>query len=270
VDPNVLTSRSHRLNTPNVPAPLASAAIYLRSMLVFGCLWYVVARWVNNPQLLPQPQLVLVQWLQLTIDGEIPSQILVSVRRLAEGYAAAALLAVPLGLGMAMWAPLDDLLDPLIELTRPIAGTAWIPLGLLVFGIGDGLTTFIVFHAAFFPLVLNTVGGVRSVDRHLLDAARTLGVGRAERVLHVVLPGALPNVLTGARIALGAAWTAIVAAELLGSGSGIGFAIEWYRELMIPSRMLAVVATVALLGYASDRVVRWLERRWLFWQPTRA
>src|ERR1700730_1461562 len=99
------------------------------------------------------------------------------------------MLAIPLGLGMALWEPLDDVLDPLIELTRPIAGTAWIPLGLLVFGIGDGLTTFIVFHAAFFPLVLNTVSGVRHVDRRLLEAARTLGVGRAALVLHVVLPG---------------------------------------------------------------------------------
>lgn len=241
---------------------------YLRSLFAFACLWYVAARLVANPQLLPQPQLMLAQWAQLMLSGEIPGQILVSVRRLAIGYASAALLAIPIGLVMALWEALDDILDPLIELTRPIAGTAWIPLGLLVFGIGDGLTTFIVFHAVFFPLVLNTVAGARSVDRRLLDAARTLGVGRTALVLHVVLPGALPSVLTGARIALGAAWTAIVAAELLGSGSGIGFAIEWHRELMIPSRMLAVVATVALLGYLSDRLVRWLERRWLVWQPT--
>lgn len=255
---------------PALTGSLLNVGIYLRSLLVFAGVWYVAARLVDNPQLLPQPQLMLVQWAQLTASGEIPSQILVSVRRLVEGYVVATVVALPLGLGMAMWAPLDDILDPLIELTRPIAGTAWIPLGLLVFGIGDGLTTFIVFHAAFFPLVLNTVSGVRSVDRHLLDAARTLGVGWSARVLHVILPGALPGILTGARIALGAAWTAIVAAELIGSGSGIGFLIEWYRELMIPARMLAVVATIALLGYLSDRLVRALERRWLFWQPTRA
>jgi ABC-type nitrate/sulfonate/bicarbonate transport system permease component len=250
-------------------AALGSVGIYLRSLFVFGCVWYVAARWIDNAQLLPQPQLMLAQWLQLTLSGEIPSQILVSVRRLVTGYAVAAVLAVPLGLGMALWSPLDDILDPLVELTRPIAGTAWIPLGLLVFGIGDGLTTFIVFHAVFFPLVLNTVGGVRALDRHVLDAARTLGVDRTALVLQVILPGALPSILTGARIALGAAWTAIVAAELLGSGSGIGFAIEWYRELMIPSRMLAVVATVAVLGYLSDRLLRLLERRLLIWQPTR-
>jgi len=130
------------------------------------------------------------QWAQLTLSGEIPGQIL--------------------------WAPLDDILDPLIELTRPIAGTAWIPLGLVVFGIGDGLTTCIVFHAVFFPLVLNTVGGARSVDRHLLEAARTLGVGRSALVLQVVLARALPSVLYSYQVNLSGIIACMLVAGLVG------------------------------------------------------
>jgi ABC-type nitrate/sulfonate/bicarbonate transport system permease component len=116
-----------------------------------------------------------------------------------------------------------------------------------------------MFYGAFFPIVINTVVGVTSVNPGLIHAARVLGVNQRSIVRHVVLPAALPNILVGARLGAGAGWMAMVAAELIGAPSGLGFAIEWYRELLMTPKVLAFVFIIGLLGYLFDRLLRGLQ-----------
>ena len=169
---------------------------------------------------------------------------------------------MPLGLLMGLSRKLDDAIDPTIELFRPISGIAWIPLALFIFGIGNALPVFIMTYAAFFPILLGTVAGVRGVDRRLIDAARTMGVSRRTIVTRVVVPAALPSLMVALRLGVASAWTAVIAAELIGAPSGLGYAVEWYRELLMTPQVMAFIAMIGVLGYLGDSMVRALAR-WL-------
>lgn len=239
--------------------------LYLRSLLALAVVWALVALWVGNHVILPQPTSVAYELFRLTISGEMLVHAAVSLWRLALSYALAALIGIPLGLLMGLWPWASDLLDPVVEILRPISGIAWIPLALFIFGVGNELPIFIITYVALFPFLLNTMAGVRTTDRTLIRAARTMGVDQRTIIRHVMIPSALPQILTGARIAGGAAWMSLVAAELIGAPSGLGFAIEWYRQLLMTPKVIAVIVVISLLGYLTDRALRWLQRRLTPW-----
>src|SRR5205085_12262082 len=177
----------------------------------------------------------------------------------------ASLLAIPLGFFMGRSRTADAMIDPLVEGLRPISGIAWIPLGLFIFGIGNALPIFIMTYAAFFPILLGTIAGVRGVDRRLVDAARTMGVPGRTIVTHVVVPAALPSLLVALRLGIASSWTAVVAAELIGAPSGLGYAVEWYRELLMTPQVMSFIAMIGVLGYVCDRAVRLLAQRFTPW-----
>ena len=248
---------------------LTGLAIYLRTMLVFAAVWHVAALWVDNVLLLPTPLAVAQSFWQLLTSGEMTTHVLVSGRRLLLSFLLAGAIGIPLGFLMALNRLLFDLVDPVVELLRPISGIAWIPLGLFIFGVGDTLPTAIMFYGAFFPMVINTIVSVRSVDPNLVDAAKTLGASRFTVLRHVIWPAALPGILVGARLAAGAGWMSMVAAELIGAPSGLGFAVEWYRQLLMTSNVLAFVVVIGLLGYLMDRVLRMAQRLSAGWAHPR-
>jgi ABC-type nitrate/sulfonate/bicarbonate transport system permease component len=242
-----------------------SALIYLRTMLVFLVIWHLASLWIGNAILLPSPIEAGRALLGLVASGEALANAKASLVRLAVSFGLAAAIGIPLGFAMGMSRLVFDLVDPMIELLRPISGIAWIPLGMFILGVGEALPTAIMFYGAFFPFVINTIVGVRSVNPGLVQAARVLGVGRAAILRQVILPAALPNILIGARLAAGAAWMAMVAAELIGAPSGLGFAIEWYRELLMTPSVLAFVFLIGLLGYLFDRLLRAVQRTLTPW-----
>jgi ABC-type nitrate/sulfonate/bicarbonate transport system permease component len=246
---------------------LYTAFIYLRSMAVFVVIWQLASLWIGNATLMPAPLTVAGNFIALAADGELLENALVSLRRLAISFFAAGAIGIPLGLLMGMSRAANDLLDPVVEMLRPISGIAWVPLGMFLLGVGDTLPIAIMFYGALFPFVVNSHAGVRAVDPRLIQVARTLGVGPAAIWRHIVLPGALPNILVGARLAAGAAWMSMVAAELIGAPSGLGFAIEWYRELLATPKVFAVIFVVGLLGYLVDRALRALQRTLTPWVP---
>ncbi|HLX28278.1 MAG TPA: ABC transporter permease [Casimicrobiaceae bacterium] len=256
-----------------VAAPTAQAATALLRRLaatrtvtalcafaLFVGLWYGVSAWINNRILVPSPTQVATALVQLGASGELFTHALVSTSRLGMSLIASLVLAVPLGFAMGMNEKLNAYLDPVVELLRPISGIAWIPIGLFIFGVGDTLPVFIMVYVAFFPLLLNTIAGVRNVDRKLIDAARTMGVRRTPMLLHVVVPAALPTIMVGFRLAFAGAWSAIIAAELIGAPSGLGFAIEWYRELLMSPKMFAFIVLIGIVGYVCDLLLRALQR----------
>ena len=240
----------------------ARGFIALRSFAVFAALWWAFFAWNANPLQLPSPLRVLDAVWGLLNSGELLEHAAISSARLGIALVVAVLLAVPLGFAMGLSKTLEAYIDPLVELLRPISGIAWIPLGLFIFGIGDTLPVFIMVYVAVFPLLLNTVAGVRQVDRKLVAAARTMGIHRSAMLRHVIVPAALPMVMVGLRLAFAGAWAAIVAAELIGAPSGLGFAIEWYRQLLMTPKVFAFILVIGVVGYLCDLLLRALQH-WL-------
>ena len=239
--------------------------LYLRSLLALAVLWQLIAMVIGNHVILPQPWTVAVDLWKLVVDGEVFRSAAISIARLVVSFLLAGVIAIPLGLWMGLSPLANDLIDPIVELLRPISGIAWIPLALFIFGVGNELPIFIITYVAVFPFLLNTIAGVRAADRTLIRAARTLGLSRGAIVRQVIVPGALPHILTGARIAGGAVWMALVAAELIGAPSGLGFAIEWYRQLLMTPKVIAFILVISVLGYLTDRALRYLQQRLTPW-----
>lgn len=172
-----------------------------------------------------------------------------------------------MGLLLGLYRPLDAFCDGLLSVLRPIPPFAWIPLAILWFGIGDGSTQFVVLYAAFWPILLNTIAGVRDIDRSLLKAASSIGSRGLSLFVHVIVPGSLPLVMTGLRIGLGIAWMAIVAAELVAAQTGLGFMIMFYRSLFITENVIVGMLVIGVLGYLMDRLMRAIENRLMPWRP---
>jgi ABC-type nitrate/sulfonate/bicarbonate transport system permease component len=240
-------------------------AVYLRTMALFCILWSALAFLTPNKLLLPSPLDVAAALHQTAVDGELFANAATSLVRLLVSVIAATCVAVPIGLLIGASRSWNDILDLPIELLRPIAGIAWIPLALFMFGIGHRLPIFIMFYTAFFPLVIGTAAGVRNVDKRLLAAGATMGVSRATMIRRIVVPAALPSILVSLRLAVGAAWTAVVAAELVGAPSGLGYAIEYYRSMLSTPTVMAFISVIGLLGFLSDYLLRVLEARLTPW-----
>ena len=234
--------------------------IALRSFAIFATLWWLFYRWNDNPLQLPSPVVVLQAVWELTVDGELLDHALISTTRLLIALGLSIVMAVPLGFWMGRSRNVDAFVDPLVEMLRPISGIAWLPLALFIFGVGGVLPVFIMVYVGFFPILLNTVAGVRQVDPKLLAAASTMGISRRAVLLQVLIPAALPTVMVGIRLAFAASWAAIVAAELIGAPSGLGFAIEWYRQLLMTPKVFAFILVIGVVGYLCDLGLRSLQR----------
>ncbi|MEO8135812.1 MAG: ABC transporter permease, partial [Betaproteobacteria bacterium] len=233
-----MTLPATRISSPGRPW---GALVYLRTMLVFGLVWAFVAWWTANPILLPSPLTVIEAAFGLARELELFEHAGISLGRMVVSIALACALAVPLGLAMGLHPRFERIVDPTFEVLRPISGIAWIPLALFIFGIGNALPVFIMTYAAFFPILLGTVAGVRTVDRRLIDAARTMGIPQRTIVTKVVIPAAVPSLLVALRLGIALSWTAVVAAELIGAPSGLGYAVEWYRELLMTPQVMTFI-----------------------------
>jgi ABC-type nitrate/sulfonate/bicarbonate transport system permease component len=239
-------------------------------LLAFVAVWQAVSLYGHrvNPQLdvmMPPPTAVLSAGAELLHRGVLLRHIVDSLERVLMAVGAAALLGAPLGLAMG-WVPrFRAAVDPLLEFVRPIPPLAWIPLSILWFGIGDMQIVYIIFLAAFFPVVLNALAGARDVDPYLVRAGLSLGASRREVFRTVVLPAALPHVFTGVRIGLGIGWMALVAGELVAAPSGLGYMINNARTLFRSDYILLGMVLIGVLGLLLDFLMRRLERLAMPW-----
>jgi NitT/TauT family transport system permease protein len=244
-------------------------------------LWHVaVARQWVAPGIIPAPAQVAGSWSTWIVgapgkslspySGTWLANVLYSSRRVLEGFAIAALVGIPLGL-MIGWNRLAaKLVDPSIQLLRPVPITAWLPFSIAVFGIYDAGALFLIGLGAFYPIVVNTTHGVRDTNLLLLRAARMLGAGEVTILRKVVLPSALPSIFTGLRLGVGVAWTAVIVAEMIAVKSGLGYVL-W--DAYYVGRMDICVATmfsVGILGFVSDRIIHGASRLLLRWRTLEA
>lgn len=239
---------------------------FVLALAAVGGLWHLVSVAVNNSTLVPPPLLVLNAWISLWGE-ELPNDIIASLVHLGIGYGLGIAIGLVLALLAARFVFVEIIIDPIVEMLRPISAIAWIPIAILMFGIGGGVPVFLIFYAAIFPVFINTLAGIKQVDPRLVQAAEMLGASRRMIVTHVVMPAALPLILAGARLSLGVAWMALVAAELTGADSGLGWRIFWYQEFFAMDKVMAVILTIGVLGYIFDTLLRWLQARITRWSP---
>jgi sulfonate transport system permease protein len=233
--------------------------------------WEVLGRLELIPSLvLPAPSTVLVTAKALLASGELQTHLAASLRRAALGFGVGAGLGLGLGLVVGLFPLAHALLDRSLQVLRAVPFLAILPLVIVWFGVGESGKVFLIALGSLFPMYLNTALGVRQVDPKLLEMGRLMGLGRGRLVVYGVLPGALPSLLNGLRLALTTSWLALVVAETVGANSGIGFLATNAREFLQTDVMVLVIAIYALIGVASDLAARLLERWLLAWHPNYA
>ncbi|MFD2232555.1 ABC transporter permease [Phaeospirillum tilakii] len=250
-------------------AGLRRAAGYVALPLALFALWQALyALGAIRPILLPPPSQVVVAFVDLAASGELARHLGISLLRVLEGFAVAALVGLPLGVAIGLSRRLDHATDLLVQLIKPIPPIAWIPLAILWFGIGEGGKVFIIFLGALFPVLINTIDGIRQTDHRHVELARILEVSRLRFVTHVVLPGALPAIMTGLRVGLMVAWMCVVAAELIAASSGVGYLIMDARQLSQTDRVLVGMITIGAMGKLLDLALKLIESRLITWKAT--
>ncbi|KJK42109.1 ABC transporter permease [Lentzea aerocolonigenes] len=218
------------------------------------------------PDKLASPLTVLESAGELIADGQLGEAFAVSLGRVFFGFLIGGVIGVLLGLaaGLSRWG--ETLLDPPVQMLRTLPHLGLIPLFILWFGIGEEPKLALVAAGVAFPLYLNLHAGIRQTDPGLVEAARVLGYSSFERIVHVVLPSAVPQSLVGLRIALGTAWLSLIVGEQINADAGLGFLINNAREFLRTDVVVVGLVVYALLGLTTDALVRLLERRVLRWQ----
>ena len=228
-------------------------------------LWWLFTSplWHSNPILNDfSPERSFVALLQLFVGGEIMPHILTSCRRVLVGLVLASAIGVPLGVLIGLYRSLESALSALFQFLRMISPLSWMPLAVMVLGIGDLPVYFLLTVAAIWPILLNTAAGVNAVDRSWLTLARSLCATRGETVFQIILPAILSHLLTGFRLAIGIIWIVLVPAEMLGVSAGLGYYILDTRDRLAYSELMAVILVIGAIGYLLDWGLRLAHRSW--------
>ena len=246
-------------------------ALRVAAIVAFLALWSllsgaVVVLKLFNPIFLPGPWLVLGSILDMAVRGTLWIHLAATLERVAMGFGVGATLGVALGLAAGQLTPVRNVIEPLVELLRPIPPLALLPMFIVWVGIGEASKIGFITYATFFPIFLTTVTGVRQIDPLLVRAAQSLGARGVALFTRVILPAALPDILTGLRLGVALAFFVIVISEFIGAEHGLGYLINDGRNFFLVPQMLGAAVVLGLLGYAGNALVRLLERRLTRWQ----
>lgn len=239
----------------------------LLGIVLLALVWEFVPRlgWVE-PYFLPPLHTVLSAWFEMLKDGQLLHNVDASLIRAGIGFGIAVALAIPIGVLIAWYRPIREVLLPPLEVFRNTAALALLPVFTLILGIGETSKIAIVVYACFFPVLLNTITGVATVDPQLLRSAKVLGLSPAATFRKVVFPAAVPTIFTGIRIAGSAAILVLIAAELIGATAGVGYLINYTEQNFLIPQMYAAILTTTLLGLAVSYGLVAVERRFSRWR----
>lgn len=244
--------------------------ISLASVLGVLAIWYLATErgWIS-PVFLPKPGRVLSEAMTSLASGQLLVDVWMSTQRVVLGFALAAVVAIPLGIVMAVWAPAKAVFDPFVSILRPLPSITWIPLTMLWLGIGEGQKIAIVFMGSWIYILLYTIESTKRVDPLLIRAARNLGANDFAVMRHVILPGALPGIIAGLKVTLAISWSCVLSAEMIAAQNGLGALIwqgkDWGNLALVLVGMLCISAVVLL----ADKIADVLERMALPWERHR-
>ncbi|MET0220071.1 MAG: ABC transporter permease subunit [Tardiphaga sp.] len=236
--------------------------------VVLLVVWEALAQagWLS-PQVLPAPSKVLRTAWKLALSGSLLNDLGVSLLRAMAGFVIGGSIGFFLGTLVGFSRIAEALIDRSVQMVRAIPFLAAVPLVIVWFGVGEAQKIFLVSLGVAFPIYINTTLGIRQIDPKLLELGRVQGLSTLQLIRRIILPGALPSILTGVRYALATAWLALVVAETIGAQSGLGFLAMDAREFLRTDVIVLTIAIYALIGVAADSIARLLERRLLAWHP---
>lgn len=253
---------------PDAPQPRASVlpalALNALAFLVGLAVWQAIT--AAKLVVLPGPQEVALKAVDLMANGQLPLDIVSSLRRVLTGFALGVALAIPVGFLMGWYGVARALIEPYVQFFRMIPPLAVIPLAIVTMGIDEAPKIFVIFLAAFLSCVVATYQGVISVDRTLINAARVLGAKDSTIFPRVIIPASIPFILVGVRIGLGSSWATVVAAELIAAQSGLGFRMQQAQLFYDLPTIFVSLITIGVLGLIMDRLLQATERRLTLWQ----
>lgn len=241
-------------------------ALPLAGLLTALALWWAGITLLSDTIVIAaafSPQQSLAAMWGLLENMAILPHALISLNRVGVSLLLACLIGVPLGVLFGSVRRFALATSPLFQLLRMISPLSWMPLAVMVLGVGDAPVYFLLTFAAVWPILLNTASGVAALDRNWLTLARSLSATQWETILHVTLPGITAHVLTGVRLAIGIIWIVLVPAEMLGVSSGLGYFILDTRDRLAYSELMAAIILIGILGYLLDMLARLAYRRWL-------
>lgn len=236
-------------------------------IVLLALVWEIAPRLgVVDPHFVPPLSEVLGVWWELVRAGELWTHLRASLLRSGAGFGLAVVTAIPLGAAVAWYSLLRDVATPVLEIFRNTAALALLPVFVLILGIGETSKIAIVLFACFFPILLNTISGVASVDPQLLRTARVLGLSPVATFRKVVFPAAVPTIFTGIRISGAAAILVLIAAEMIGATAGLGYLINYSQMNFLIPQMYAGIITTSALGLAINYGLIGIERRFSRWR----
>ena len=238
--------------------------------VILAVWWTVAALQLISPLFLPPPDQVLQKLITIAgpqgfMDATLWQHLAASLTRIVLALLAAVAFGIPVGIAMGLSPTLRGILDPIIELYRPVPPLAYLPLMVIWFGIGETSKILLIYLAIFAPVAMSALAGVKSAQQVRIRAARSLGASRAQVLWLVILPGALPEILTGLRIGLGVGWSTLVAAELIAATRGLGFMVQSAGEFLAADVVLAGIAVIAIVAFILELGLRALQRRLTPW-----
>ncbi len=266
------TEAIDRTRKPAARRPWRLSTRAISTLTLAGVLllwWAVTATELIEPLFLPSPGAVLDKaWLLATqgyMDATLWQHLGASLGRIGLALIFAVLFAIPVGIAIGHNRIAQGILDPLIEFYRPIPPLAYLPLIVIWCGIGETSKVLLIYLAIFAPIAIATATGVRNVDPARLRAAQSLGATRAQLIRHVIVPSALPEILTGIRIGLGVGWSTLVAAELIAATSGLGFMVQSAAQFLVTDVVVLGILVIALIAFGLEMGLRALQRRLVPW-----
>ncbi|MEZ1315152.1 ABC transporter permease [Pseudomonas fluorescens] len=244
---------------------IASWLLGVAGLLCLLLVWWLGVRLFGSAEGLAArfaPEATLVSLVELLGRGELYEHVFVSLQRILVGLLLALLIGVPLGLLVGSYRHLEAATTPAFQFLRMISPLSWMPVVVMLMGVGDQPIYFLLTFAAIWPILLNTAAGVRQLDPRWLQLSRSLSATRWETLRKVILPGVLGHVLTGVRLSIGILWIVLVPCEMLGVSAGLGYFILDTRDRLAYSELMAMVLLIGVLGFALDALARGLHRRW--------
>ncbi|HET8934518.1 MAG TPA: ABC transporter permease [Polyangiales bacterium] len=222
--------------------------------------------WVP-PQILPAPASVVDTLVEQLRSGDLFVNLGISLGRVAAGFAVGGALGLLLGVAMGLSRTVEDYVHPLFKAISQVPVLGWLPLAMMVLGIGEGLKIAIIAHASLVPVALNALKGIRRVSRNYIEVAQVFQFSRRQLLAKVVLPAAVPSIFVGIRYGITQAWLSLVTVELLASSEGLGFMIVWGRQLFQLDLVLSAILVVGAVGLVIDKSLALIEARLLRWRP---
>lgn len=241
----------------------------LLSVGVIGLLclvWFIAARMIKSPMILPDFGDTMKEFAKGWTNKRTMSNMGITLKRVLLGSGYAVIVGTVIGLLMGYSEKVMRGISPIVNSIRQIPIMAWVPLSIIWFGLGEGPTIFLIFMSAVFPLIINIVSGVTSIDPNYINAARSMGAGTVAIYRDVIIPGTLPSFLTGLRLAVGSGWMSVICAEFIATSKGFGFLMIEAQERLQTSKLYALMIMSAIVGFLIDQLIRLLERRLTSWR----